>query len=244
LAGLLRPGNAGSNTAADHIQVLRWALESLPADYRPTPRNPGGPKIVVRCDSAGATHAFAQACRVAGVGFSFGYAVDARVRDAVEMLNTTDSRYPAIDSGGGIRDGAWVTEARLRLHPTRPYEKSRLALGRKMTPIGPEPGWYFDPDGGDNERFWNGEAWTEHRRLKPSTSSPPSQLISETHPQNEERLQLQDEAEGQGVATDCEEHPITSRFGRPDTHSLRPQLDANDTAVELVEDPPGTAAPQ
>ena len=46
LAGLLRPGNAGSNTAADHIQVLRWALESLPADYRPTPRNPGGPKIV------------------------------------------------------------------------------------------------------------------------------------------------------------------------------------------------------
>jgi len=57
------------------------------------------------------THAFAEACRVAGVGFSFGYAVDARVRDAVEMLNTTDSWYRAIDSGGGIRDGAWVTEA-------------------------------------------------------------------------------------------------------------------------------------
>jgi hypothetical protein len=139
LAGLLRPGNAGSNTAADHIQVLRWALESLPADYRPTPRNPGGPKIVVRCDSAGATHAFAQACRVAGVGFSFGYAVDARVRDAVEMLNTTDSWYPAIDSGGGIRDGAWVTEAtdlvpmsgwpagtRLILRKERPHPGAQL----------------------------------------------------------------------------------------------------------------------
>jgi hypothetical protein len=25
LAGLLRPGNAGSNTAADHVTVLRWA---------------------------------------------------------------------------------------------------------------------------------------------------------------------------------------------------------------------------
>ncbi len=35
LAGLLRPGNAGSNTAADHITVLGWALESLPAAYRP-----------------------------------------------------------------------------------------------------------------------------------------------------------------------------------------------------------------
>jgi serine/threonine protein kinase len=36
---------------------------------------------------------------------------------------------------------------------------------------GPEPGWYFDPDGGDNERFWNGRGWTEHRRSKPATSN-------------------------------------------------------------------------
>ena len=35
LAGLLRPGNAGSNTAADHIAVLDMALESLPARARP-----------------------------------------------------------------------------------------------------------------------------------------------------------------------------------------------------------------
>ena len=31
LAGLLRAGNAGSNTAADHITVLGWALASLPS---------------------------------------------------------------------------------------------------------------------------------------------------------------------------------------------------------------------
>src|SRR5260370_4155673 len=37
LAGLLRPGNAGSNTAADHITVLGWALASLPAAYPPDP---------------------------------------------------------------------------------------------------------------------------------------------------------------------------------------------------------------
>ena len=43
LAGLLRPGNAGSDTAADHVQVLQWALESLPAAYRPTPDDRGGP---------------------------------------------------------------------------------------------------------------------------------------------------------------------------------------------------------
>ena len=97
LAGLLRPGNAGSNTAADHVQVLQWALESLPAAYRPTPDDRGGPQILVRCDSAGATHAFADACRARGVGFSFGYAVDARVRDAAETLNEADGWYPAIE---------------------------------------------------------------------------------------------------------------------------------------------------
>jgi hypothetical protein len=36
LAGLLRPGNAGSNTAADHITVLDMALASLPEYARPT----------------------------------------------------------------------------------------------------------------------------------------------------------------------------------------------------------------
>ena len=139
LAGLLRPGNAGSNTAADHITVLGWALESLPAAYRPDPDDPGAAKILVRSDSAGATHSFADACRTTGVGFSFGYAVDARVRDAVEVLNTTDRWSPAIEDGGGVRDGAWVAEAtdlvdlggwpagtRLILRKERPHPGAQL----------------------------------------------------------------------------------------------------------------------
>ena len=107
LAGLLRKGNAGSNTAADHITVLRQALASLPADWRPEAGADGEPAVVVRCDSAGATHKFAQACRDRGVGFSFGFPVDARVWDAVDTLNLGDGWYPAIDAGGEIRDGAW-----------------------------------------------------------------------------------------------------------------------------------------
>ncbi len=139
LSGLLRPGNAGSNTAADHVTVLEQALESLPAAYRPDPDDPGGQQILVRSDSAGATHAFADACRTAGVGFSFGYAVDTRVRDAVELLNANDGWYPAIESGGGIRDGAWVAEAtalvemgtwppgtRLILRKERPHPGAQL----------------------------------------------------------------------------------------------------------------------
>jgi hypothetical protein len=139
LAGLLRPGNAGSNTAADHVTVLRWALQSLPTGYRPTPEDGGGPKVLVRCDSAGATHTFAQACRAVGVGFSFGYAVDIRVRDAAETLTEGDCWYPAIESGADLREGAWVAEAtdlvdmsgwpagtRLILRKERPHPGAQL----------------------------------------------------------------------------------------------------------------------
>jgi Transposase DDE domain group 1 len=47
LAGLLRPGNAGSNTAADHVKVLGWALDSLPPPYRPGPDNPDAPQVLI-----------------------------------------------------------------------------------------------------------------------------------------------------------------------------------------------------
>ena len=139
LAGLLRAGNAGSNTAADHISVLGQALAALPPAYRPDPDNPGAPKILIRSDSAGATHGFAAACRRARVGFSFGCAIDARVREAAEVLNAGGGWYPAIEADGDIRDGAWVAEAtglvdlsawptgtRLILRKERPHPGAQL----------------------------------------------------------------------------------------------------------------------
>lgn len=66
LAGICRPGNAGSNTAADHIAVLDLALANLPEEARPRPGELDGPKLLARADSAGATHAFAAACRSRG----------------------------------------------------------------------------------------------------------------------------------------------------------------------------------
>ena len=51
LAVMLRPGNAGSNTAADHIAVVRAALKQLPGSRR-------GKHLLVRADGAGATHEF------------------------------------------------------------------------------------------------------------------------------------------------------------------------------------------
>lgn len=50
LAGLLRPGNANANSAADHITVLDQALEQLPGPVRA--------RVVVRADGGGGTKAF------------------------------------------------------------------------------------------------------------------------------------------------------------------------------------------
>jgi hypothetical protein len=72
--GPLRPGNAGSNTTADHITVLDCALEQIPDAHRQ------GPPILIRSDSAGCTHGlFAHIRSLRGHGvdgrFSVGVAV-------------------------------------------------------------------------------------------------------------------------------------------------------------------------
>ncbi len=52
LAGVLRPGNAGANDAADHIAVVEDALAQIPDPHR------HGTPILVRADSAGGTREF------------------------------------------------------------------------------------------------------------------------------------------------------------------------------------------
>jgi hypothetical protein len=106
LAGILRPGNAGSNTAADHIEVLDLALASLPLAARP---GRDGARVLMRSDSAGATHAFAAACRARGVGFSFGFPITEPLREAISLLPAPVWEC-AVDTDGGIRDGARVAE--------------------------------------------------------------------------------------------------------------------------------------
>ncbi|MGO9152118.1 IS1380 family transposase [Mycobacterium sp.] len=146
LAGLLRAGNAGSNTTADHISVLDQALRALPAAYRPGPNNPTAPQMLIRSDSAGATYGFAAACRDAHVGFSLGAVINAACRDAAEVLTATNSWYPAIETGGGIREGAWVAEATDLVDLSAWPPGTRLILRRER----PHPGAqlrFTDSDG-------------------------------------------------------------------------------------------------
>src|SRR6478672_12025545 len=146
LAGLLRAGNAGSNTTADHIAVLGQALESVPPQFRPGPDSPHAPQILIRSDSAGATYGFAAACRRARVGYSLGCAIDAGIRDAVDTLNTGEAWYPAMQADGALRDGAWVAEATDLVDLSKWPAGTRLILRKER----PHPGAqlrFTDADG-------------------------------------------------------------------------------------------------
>lgn len=102
LAGILRPGNAGANTAADHVAVLERALAQLPEEA-------AGRGTLVRCDSAGATHAFLDAVSARGLAFSVGCDLTERLRAAILALPES-AWLAALDAGGDPREGAWVAE--------------------------------------------------------------------------------------------------------------------------------------
>jgi hypothetical protein len=135
LAGLLRSGNAGSNTAVDHIAVLDMALAALPEQARPRPGDPARPRLVARSDSAGATHAFAAACRQRGVEFSFGFPVDGRIQRIVDLIPAS-CWMPALEGDDDLRDGAWVTEVTHLIDLTGWPPGSRLILRKER----PHPG--------------------------------------------------------------------------------------------------------
>jgi hypothetical protein len=102
LAGILRPGNAGSNTAQDHIEVLDLALAQLPRPAR-------GQPLLVRADTGGATHALTDHLRQRGIRFSISLPADERVRQAVLAVPDT-AWMPAVDADGQPRSGAEIAE--------------------------------------------------------------------------------------------------------------------------------------
>ncbi len=132
LAAMQRPGNAGSNTAADHEVVLGRAIDSLPEHARPRSGDDTSPSYVVRSDSAGATHRFANACRQAGVGFSFGFPVTAEMREAIVSLHPSSWR-PALEEDGSRREGAFVAEV-TKLIDLRAWPEGSRVIVRKERP--------------------------------------------------------------------------------------------------------------
>lgn len=132
LAGILRSGNAGSNTAADHITVLDLALAQVPDQHR------HGSDILVRCDSAGASHAFLRhirGLREQGMRtfFSVGVAITEPVRAAITACADW---IPAIDADRELRDGAEIAEITHLVDLSAYPEGTRMIVRRER----PHPG--------------------------------------------------------------------------------------------------------
>jgi hypothetical protein len=107
LAVLLRKGNAGSNTVADHIAVLGEAIAQLPSRYRK--------KVIFRADGAGATKDLLAwiSTEAARRGYTWHYSVGFDVTEAVRDAIVTvpaDVWRPALTPDDTIRRGAQVTE--------------------------------------------------------------------------------------------------------------------------------------
>jgi len=138
LAGLLRPGNAGSNTAADHTAVLELALEQL--DFQALDG-----EILVRADGAGASHELTEWCREARIGFSVGFDLDERVRAAIAGLPES-AWQRAIRVDGSAREHSQVAEITGRLDLSAWPEGARLIARRTQLRAGDQQ-TFADHDG-------------------------------------------------------------------------------------------------
>ncbi len=103
LAILLRPGNAGSNTASDHIEATRLGLAQLPAALRR--------RVLIRADSGGGTHEFLNWLTRPGrrLAYSVGFTITDEIADAILAIPAR-VWAPAYDADGQVRPGAWVAE--------------------------------------------------------------------------------------------------------------------------------------
>ena len=142
LGGLLRAGNAGSNTAADHLAVLDRALEQIPVEHVESL------EILVRADTAGATHGLVDYCREANMRFSIGYELTEPVRAAILQI-PAGAWVAALDQDGSKRKNGEVAEITSMVDLSAWPERSRLIVRRER----PHPGAQLSFTDHDGYRF-------------------------------------------------------------------------------------------
>jgi len=101
LAGILRPGSAGSNTAADHITLLDAAIAALPPKFRR--------RLMITCDGAGASHDLVKRLdalasrRGYQVTWSVGWELGEREKQAIALVPAPAWQI-AVDGRGEVRE--------------------------------------------------------------------------------------------------------------------------------------------
>jgi len=134
LAGELRPGNTGANTAADQIMVAEQALAQIPA------RHIEDIEILLRIDSAGACHDLLDWCREGRIGFSVGYDLTETVRaaileipdqDWVCSLDQDDTERPngqVVEITDGLDLETWPAGSRVLVRRERAHPGAQLSF--------------------------------------------------------------------------------------------------------------------
>lgn len=144
LAAALRPGNAGANTAVDHIEVLGAAIGQIPAKHRKN--------LLIRADGAGASHDLLDwltgqnRLRGRRVEYSVGYAVTEKIRDAIALVPKR-VWTPASDADGGVREGGDVAELTGLLDLTGWPEGMRVIVRRERPHPGAQLSLFEERDG-------------------------------------------------------------------------------------------------
>ena len=146
---LLRPGNADSNTFADHAAVLTAAIRQIPARMRS--------RLLVRVDEAGASHELighllSLCTRRRAVLFTSGWAITGADEEAIRLLRAT-AWQAAVDQDGVVqhdkhvaeithlltRAAGWPAGLRWIVRRTRPSRRQ----ARNLTAFEKATGWRY-----------------------------------------------------------------------------------------------------
>ena len=164
LSGVLRPGNAGANTVADHVTVLDDAIRQLPREIS-AGHGAGDDaelvrrSVVVRADAAGCTTGFLSACRSRNVGFFVTARSNAQLHQAISDAEGVEGVWlEAVTKDGELRDGAMVAELTSLIDTSGLPDRSRFIVRREPLHPGAQRslfpsldfrywGFYTDQDG-------------------------------------------------------------------------------------------------
>ena len=164
LSSLLRAGNAGANTVADHVTVLDAAVVQLPpaiAAGHHVGDDPSlvGRAVVVRADSAGCTEGFLGACAERNIGFFVTVRSNTQLTGAIfEVVGLEDVWEPALTQDGEPREGAAVCEVTSLISTPKLPDGTRCIIRREPLHPGAQRslfpaldyrywGFYTDQDG-------------------------------------------------------------------------------------------------
>lgn len=137
LAGILRAGNAGANTASDHLAVLDTAVGQLPDQIAAGHRageDPGtvNRQVVVRADSAGCTHGFLDGCVERNIAFMVSARKNPQVTEAIFDAEGIDIVWrPALNVDGSRDENTLVAELTSLIDDEKLPAGTRLIVRRE-----------------------------------------------------------------------------------------------------------------